>query len=168
MQTTAQKGVSPILATLLLIAIAVAAGIIVYVYVNSLSGGLTGGGGGQQVSDQLSLDSCSFSGNGTSTATFLVLHLRDTGAGSVSISSVYYDGNTIPLTSCISPCVWYAQSPANPVSVGSTVTLTLTVNGTLLSGSTPPLPSAGTSHIVKVITTTGGQGIYSVTAGRSG
>ncbi len=46
MQITARKAVSPIIATLLLIAIAVAAGIIVYVYVNSLCGNVTGGGGG--------------------------------------------------------------------------------------------------------------------------
>ncbi len=59
MHVTVRKAVSPIIATLLLIAIAVAAGIIVYVYVNSLAGGLTSGGG-QQVSEQLSLDAYNY------------------------------------------------------------------------------------------------------------
>ena len=42
-----RRAVSPIIATLLLIAIAVAAGVLVYVYVNSLSGNLTSSNGNQ-------------------------------------------------------------------------------------------------------------------------
>ena len=67
MKVTARRAVDPIIATLLLIAIAVAAGIIVYVYVNSLAGGLTQSGG-QQVSKQLSMDSYAFAASGANTA----------------------------------------------------------------------------------------------------
>jgi archaeal type IV pilus assembly protein PilA len=93
-----RRGVSPIIATLLLIAIAVASGIIVYVYVNSLAGGLTSGGGAQ-VSSQLQLQAYNFVGiSGTSTTSNGVVadvFLENTGSSSLTISSVYFDGTAL-------------------------------------------------------------------------
>ena len=159
MQITARKAVSPIIATLLLIAIAVAAGIIVYVYVNSLSGGLTGSGG-SQVSEQLSMDSYSFI-----TTTNPVLTLRDTGGSSVTITEVYFDGNVCTGTAsatdvCGAPTI---ASPTLSTTQTTSVSLTVTQPGHSATGFT-----AGTTHTVKVITADGGTFTFAVTAGRSG
>lgn len=93
-----KQGVSPIIATLLLIAIAVAAGVIVYVYVNSLSGGLTGASG-NQVSEELQLQAYRFSavsGTGPSSSNTVVqISLENVGSSAVTISSVYYDGTSL-------------------------------------------------------------------------
>jgi flagellin-like protein len=101
MKFSRRRAVSPIIATLLLIAIAVAAGIIVYVYVNSLAGGLTQGGG-QQVASQIQMQAANFlpqnfaSGpTKTSNGQVLDVFLENTGSSSVSISSVYFDGTQL-------------------------------------------------------------------------
>jgi hypothetical protein len=98
MKVTARKAVDPIIATLLLIAISVAAGIIVYVYVNSLAGGLTTGGG-TQVTSQLQLQAYTFTGiSGTSMTSNGVVadvFLQNTGSSSLTISSVYFDGTAL-------------------------------------------------------------------------
>jgi len=99
-----QRGISPIIATLLLIAIAVAASIIVYVFVNGLAGGLTQGGG-QQTTERLQMQSYNFAispGSGGITCgcsgQILELFLLNSGASSTTISSVYYDGVLQTLT----------------------------------------------------------------------
>jgi flagellin-like protein len=98
MKFTHRRAISPIIATLLLIAIAVAAGIIVYVYVNSLAGGLTSGGG-SQVSQQLQLQAYSFTGvASTSVSSNGVVgeaFLENTGSSSITISSIYFDGTAL-------------------------------------------------------------------------
>ena len=93
-----KRAVSPIIASLLLIAIAVAAGIIVYVYVNSLAGGLTGSGGGNQVAQETELAAYDFTGRGSAqtVGNAFVVVVKDAGSSSVSISGVYFDGT--PLT----------------------------------------------------------------------
>jgi archaeal type IV pilus assembly protein PilA len=141
MKMTARKAVSPIIATLLLIAIAVAAGIIVYVYVNSLAGGLTQGGG-QQVSDQVEMDAYNFQ-----SLSSLTLTVRDVGSTTVTIPSVFFDGQ-LTTNSC------------STMTPSSTCTLTIT-----------PIPSpatSGTSHVIKLLTASGGTAVITVVAGRSG
>ncbi len=156
MRMTSRKAVSPIIATLLLIAIAVAAGIIVYVYVNSLAGGLTTGGG-QQVSEQLSLDAYNY---GT-IASGVTMALRNTGSGSVTISSVFFDGALAASFGTQNPANCAAGSVAT--AVGSTCTFSLTT-----SPGSVETAIAGTNHVVKMISATGGTTVFSVTAGRSG
>ena len=98
MKFTRRRAVSPIIASLLLIAIAVAAGIIVYVYVNSLAGGLTGSGGGQET-QQIQLQAYKFtsiSGTGPASTNWIVdAFLENTGSSSVTISSIYVDGTAL-------------------------------------------------------------------------
>src|SRR3989442_511038 len=94
MLVTTRRAVSPIIATLLLIAIAVAAGIIVYVYVNSLAGGLTSGGG-QQVSAQVQLEAYSFNAVGTGSGQVIDIFLKNVGGASVTISAIYVDGTAM-------------------------------------------------------------------------
>jgi hypothetical protein len=101
-----RRGVSVIIATLLLIAIAVAAGIIVYVFVNSLAGGLTQGGG-QQTTERLQLQSYNFQlsppapNSGTAcgcAGQILELFLINSGSSSTTISAVYFDGALLTLS----------------------------------------------------------------------
>lgn len=160
MHRTARKAVSPIIATLLLIAIAVAAGIIVYVYVNSLSGGLTGSGG-QQVSDQLSMDAYNYGGSFATNG--ITVTVRDTGAGAVTISGVFFDGTPVPTlpSAPTGTCTSLATtSPYASCDVGQTFVFTIHAPATSAT--------SGTSHVIKLVTSTGGTSVISVTAGRTG
>jgi len=94
-----RRGVSVIIATLLLIAIAVAAGILVYVFVNGLAGSLTTGGG-QQTTERLQMQSFNFALSPQAcacTSQILQIFLQNSGSSSTTISSVYYDGNLLTL-----------------------------------------------------------------------
>ena len=160
MRMTARRAVDPIIATLLLIAISVAAGIIVYVYINSLSGGLTQGGG-QQVADQLALDAYIYT-QGTS----LTMTVRDVGSSSVQVTSIFYDGNlagTISATPTGTCSSLASSSPYGTCAPGQTLTMVLTASP---SGVTSA--ASGTSHVIKIETATGGTATFSVTAGRTG
>jgi flagellin-like protein len=95
-----RRAVSPIIASLLLIAIAVAAGILVYVYVNTLSGSLTGTQG-QQVAQQAQLEAYGFTaipttgGGSAGTGQLIDFYLKNVGGTSITISSIYVDGNAL-------------------------------------------------------------------------
>jgi flagellin-like protein len=150
MKMTARKAVDPIIATLLLIAIAVAAGIIVYVYVNSLAGGLTQGGG-QQVSDQLDMDAYNFN-----LLTAPVITVRDVGSSTITVSAIFLDGQlaTISGTGTPSGCA------TGTASIAPTTTCQFTL---MTSGIT-----SGTAHIVKILDTTGGTAVITIIAGKTG
>jgi flagellin-like protein len=154
MKMTARKAVDPIIATLLLIAIAVAAGIIVYVYVNSLAGGLTQAGG-QQVSDQIAMDAYNY---GT-ISSGVTLTVRDVGSSTVTINSVFFDGILVPGASLT------AQSPATCATGGVAISPTGACTFTLTPATAP---TSGTSHIVKILTSSGGTSVMTVVAGRTG
>jgi flagellin-like protein len=98
MKFSHRRAVSPIIASLLLIAIAVAAGIIVYVYVNSLAGNLTGSGG-SQLAQQVQLQAYSFtsvSGTGPSSSNWVIdASMENVGSSSVTISAIYFDGTAL-------------------------------------------------------------------------
>jgi flagellin-like protein len=135
-----QRAVSPVIATLLMIAIAVAASIIVYVWSIGLLGGLMGGGG-SQVKEQLILEA--YKWNVTLTAT-----LRNVGSSAVEIAAWYVGGN--------------AQTGGftGTVSVGGTISIT----AFSLSGSY----TAGVAYTLKVVSKTGGVFSFSVINGSSG
>jgi len=164
MQFTARKAVSPIIATLLLIAIAVAAGIIVYVFVNSISGNLTQQGG-QQVSEQISMDAYSFPSAGTTP----VLVLRNVGSASVTITQIYFDGNLCQTPGLV--CTG-GTDPAVTASGGCTSTSALPTTCTsgqyVVTTLTVTAQTAGTSHLIRVVTSDGGTFTFSIIAGRSG
>ena len=162
MRMTARKGVDPIIASLLLIAIAVAAGIIVYVYVNSLAGGLTQGGG-QQVSDQLQMDAYGYVAGGSGSLTITV---RDVGSSTVQVSSIFFDGslagtiNGVAGSTCASTST---SSPYGTCAPGQTLTIKMTSNPAGVQSA-----ASGTSHTVKILTATGGTSTFTVIAGRTG
>lgn len=197
-----RKGVSVIIATLLLIAITVAAGIIVYVFVNGLAGNLTSGGG-QQTTERLQMQGYNFNlgALGTCACSLQVvqLFLINSGSSSTTISAVYFDGVLIPaqptahnppLTgvgneAVITAANVYTYTDTKCVLAGDTATqfyclatpatasqstYTVGLTGEVAIGltSTFPTPVAGTTHTVKIVSSTGATNVFTVTAGRSG
>ncbi len=166
-------GVSPIIATLMLIAITVAAGIIVYVFVSGLGNGLTQGGG-QQTAEQIELTSYSFTplsgtgtcnGNTTMVAPCITISFKNAGGSAVTIDSIYFDG--LPLT----PNSVLTTTPIT-LSTHSNGIVLLVGSGTFTSGKGgyTGLPSGlagGSSHVLKFVTKTGGLFSYTITAGSS-
>ena len=181
-----RRGVSPVIAVLMLIAIAVATGIIVYVWVMGLSGSLTKSGG-TQVSEQLELVAYDFSS--TSNVT---LHIRNTGGSKIILDRIYFDGNRVAIAktsysvyykvTSLDDSTSYSAASTSPyyLSVidgwtsGSTITganikadMTLDVGGTLiLSISLKSSARSGSSHVIKIITADGAIFPFSVIAGR--
>lgn len=155
MKVAQRKAVSPIIATLLLIAIAVASGIIVYVFTGSLAGNLTKSGG-SQVTEQVSMDAYSYQ-----TPPSLTIYLRNTGPSTINMSQVYFDGTSYVAASMFSSASTSCTLAVNGESVqcapGGTVVLTLSEAST-----------TGQSHTVKVVTADGAPFPFSVVAGSTG
>ena len=145
-----RKGVSPVIAVLLLIAIAVATGILVYVWVTGLAGTLQQTGG-QQVAEQLELLAYDFTDTSTPK---LVLYLKNPGGITVTIDKVYV-GQTGGTIVEVSKSLTLAPGASNSLTISGTDFGTLSV-------------SSGTSYTVKIVTTTGAVFTYTVIAGRSG
>ena len=140
-----KKGVSPVIAVLLMIAIAVAAAILVYVWSMGLIGTLTTGGG-QQVREQVILDSYRWP---TSPGT-LTLYLRNVGSAEVKVDAIYIAGNS---TTIAGTKVLPVQGPAQEITV------------TPLGGTSY---TSGVAYTIKIVTKTGGIFSYSVIYGSSG
>ena len=81
-----KRGVSTFIAVLLLMALAVAAGVVIYSYTMGYLGGL----GGTQLPGALSLDTA------TCNTTHMVAYIRNIGKGSFSVDSAYVDGVMVP------------------------------------------------------------------------
>jgi len=135
-----KKAVSPVIATLLMIAVAVAASVIVYVWSAGLLGTLMGGGG-SQVKEQLIVEAYSWPQGGS-----LTLYLRNTGSSPVKVEKVYVGGSTGSIT---------------PTDIGVGVSMNVPVSG--LTGQT-----VGVAYTIKIVTTTGGVFSFSCIYGSSG
>ena len=197
MDFTQRKAVSPIIASLLLIAIAVAAGIIVYIYVNSLSGNLTQGGGAQ-VSERLQMQSYSFSVSPPTCACaqwVLDLNMVNSGGGATTISAIYFDGTQMTVSTPFASPATALTTIANNAYTAPSSSYVVDTNAACTSGAAAQFlcfsaattktsysaqdtgqvfitfgaaQTAGTTHTVKVISLTGATYVFTVTAGRSG
>ena len=138
------RAVSEIVAALLLIAIAVAAAVLLYVFSIGLLGSL-GSSGGQQTKEQVIMEAYTFPTAGPLTVT-----LRNVGSASEALGSADYFVNGIVAsgTGCTSP-VTPSQSCVETVTVAT---------GSLISGAAYPF---------KVVTPTGGVFSYTVIFGGS-
>ncbi len=137
-----QRAVSPVIATLLMIAVAVAASIIVYVWSIGLLGTLMGGGG-SQTREQLILEAYSWTAGGTLTFT-----VRNVGSATVTVASMYLGGSAL------------TTGAALTVSIGSATQIySATPAGTYTSGA---------AYSLKLVSTTGGVFSFSVIDGSSG
>jgi len=137
------RAVSAVIATLLLIAIAVAAAIIVYVFSIGLLGGLQTSGG-QQVKQQVILEAYNWN-----TLTSLQLTLRNVGPAQVTFADWFVSGAKIAPSGSGCSAANYA------LPVGQSCTETLTLAGY----------SAGVAYVVKVVSIDGAVFSYSAIAG---
>ena len=181
-----KRGVSVVVATLLMIAITVSAGIIVYVFVGGLAGNLTRSGG-QSVTERLSIQSFNFAispGTCDCAQEVLEMYLLNPGPASTVIASVYFDGalltlgtppvsntplvndafymlpSTTTLASTTAGDIYFSantQQSSYPVTSVGQLVITFTAAVTYGSG-----------HTVKVVSSTGAQNAFTVEAGISG
>jgi len=136
-----RKALSPVIATLLMVAIAVAAAIITYVWSMGLLGGLMGTGG-SQTKEQLIIEAYDWTATGA-----LKVILRNVGSAQVAIAAIYLEGNSL-------------GAGASTVNIGGTVSYSLAVTGITIT--------SGASYVLKVISATGGTFTFSVVAGKAG
>jgi len=135
-----RKALSPVIATLLMVAIAVAAAIITYVWSMGLLGGLMGTGG-SQTKEQLILEAYDWRGAD------VLFTLRNVGSSSVTVAAVYLEGSS-------------QITATATVGIGSTAPFTITgPSGTW---------SLGASYVLKVVTITGATFSYSIVKGKAG
>ena len=143
------RAVSNIIAALLLIAIAVAAAVLLYVFSIGLLGSL-GSSGGQQTKEQVIMEAYSFPSGGP-----LVVTLRNVGSATENLANADYFVNgvvasTQSLASCASSAVTPGGSCVASVTLGS------------YGGLTP-----NAAYAFKVVTPSGGVFSYTVIYGSS-
>jgi len=139
------RGVSQVIAALLLIAIAVAAAILLYVFAIGLLGSL-GSGGGQQTKEQVIMEAYSFPG------TTLTVTMRNVGPSAVNIGGADFFINGV-------------GSSMNGGCSGVTLTPTQSCQATITySGSSLV---SGAAYPFKVVTPDGGIFSFSIIAGGS-
>ncbi|MDG7012803.1 MAG: hypothetical protein JRN46_01080 [Nitrososphaerota archaeon] len=165
-----RRAVSPIVATLLLIAISVAAGVIVYVFTVGIAGTLTNSHV-NQLTEQISLDAYNFQ---SSPPNYLTMYLRNTGTGAVTISAVYFNGalaswyGTCGATAATTTVTSGSDSTVTTLIVSTASTTAESAQGTCQLNIYGITASAGTSYQVTIATVDGGKFIYNVVAGQTG
>ena len=147
------RGISTIIAALLLIAIAIAAGVLLYVFSMGLIGSLQGSGG-QQTKDQVIMEAYQWPAGNT-----LTLNLRNTGATTVNLAAAdFYVGGTA-VTAAITNPAGGTCSTTNAVAPGTACIATLTIVGASYS--------AGVAYVIKIGLSDGGVMSYSAVDGSS-
>jgi flagellin-like protein len=144
------RGVSQVIAALLLIAIAVAAAILLYVFAIGLLGSL-GSSGGQQTKQQLIMEA--YNWNGANNA--ISLTVRNVGSASIDASTTDVFVNGIKVAA----------------GLGGTCGITLTPGGSCTASFTAPPGSSsyvpGAAYPLKLVTPDGGVFSYSIIDGGS-
>jgi hypothetical protein len=150
---SSRKGASEVIAAMLLIVIAVAATVLLYVYVSGLMGSLQGGSVQQQYLEQISLDYYDWT-----TLSTLKLTLRNVGVAKVTFSDFFIagQGNTTALTFG-SGC----NSPRGVLTVQSSCVVTFSI-------PTGFSATSGIVYSVRVISIDGAIFSFSCIAGRAG
>jgi len=146
-----KKGVSPVIAVLLMIAITIAIGVLVYVWISGLAGSLTKGGG-SQVTEQLELVAYDFRDLNQ-----CKIYIKNTGSVKVNIDEVYFNGTKLNYTTASTPNSGeYAGTTS--LDVGETAAIVIGVSDA----------RSGVSYIIKVVTKSGAVFTFTVVAGRTG
>ncbi|MEM1568398.1 MAG: archaellin/type IV pilin N-terminal domain-containing protein [Thermofilaceae archaeon] len=139
-----RRGVSPVIATLLLIVIAVVAAVLAYIWVSGYMGRVTSQAEAQapQLQERIKIDAASVSGN---TVTIYVTNIGDV---NVTIASAYvlYENKT---------AVCSSTNLAQNIPKGKAGSVTVS-NCNLVTGTT---------YIAKVVTSKGVEATYSFTKG---
>jgi archaeal type IV pilus assembly protein PilA len=157
-----KSGISPIIATLLLILIAIAAGVVVYAYVIGFVGNTTTGQGSG--TSQLNVDTAAGKGStgaltafvrniGGNTATLTAFYVLDSTGNIVAGGSFIGTTSVSSATACAT--ITAAAGMACTLSAGSSVQINVAGGITM---------SAGSSYQLKVTTADGSSVIYSFKA----
>jgi len=141
-----RAGVSPVIATLLLIVIAVAAAVLAYIWIIGYQGTLTQQASTAQLQERIKIEAVEYTG------TSLKVYVRNIGDVKVNISAVYvYDpSGTVLAKSILTP----SQYSIDPGKVTDTTPQSPTVTVTL---------APGTTYTVKVVTVKGTEATYTFT-----
>jgi len=129
-----KRAVSPVIAVLLLVVIAVAAAIITYVWLTGYIGTLQQQSGTQQVQERLKIEGVKISGN------TITIYVRNIGDVKVNITSAYLldtDGNVLAVNT----------TGSKSLDAGKSTTATVDISGVSLTN--------GRTYIVKVTTERG-------------
>jgi len=154
-----KRGISEIVAALILISIVVAASIVIYVYSSGLLGSLQGASPQQgEYTNQITLEFYDWTSLNT-----LKLTLRNTGSGLAVFAAFYVSGSEVALktgSTCttISATIT-ASSTISTLKPQSSCTTILDLTGLTIS--------AGLAYPVKVVTKDGGVFSYSCIAGHT-
>jgi flagellin-like protein len=139
-----KKGVSPIIATLLLIVIAVAAAVVTYAFVTGFIGTATSQSNQQGA---MAIDT------GTITdGTHLTVYVRNTGTKSEILGAAYVNNTLIPATS-----VWINSVVNTPYTLGPGAVVNVTCVGTVNWAD-------GNSYTVRIVASDGTPVAYSLHA----
>lgn len=138
-----RRGVSPVIAVLLMIAIAISIGVLVYVWISGLAGSLTNTGG-TQVADRLELVAYQFSGSN------LILYIRNAGNNKVTVDEIYVLGESIMDST---------SDVGVPINPGETQQIQVSLNGDYQDGQ---------AYTVRVVASSGSIFSWTLIYGRSG
>jgi hypothetical protein len=155
-----KRGVSEIAAAMLLITIAVAASIIIYVYSSGLLGSLQGAQPQQgQYTNQITLEYYDWTASLDPNLHTLKLTLRNTGSGLAVFAAFYVSGEAVTLKSGGTCAIVNATSTTSMRPQGSCVAVLGIPSGLTIS--------AGFAYTVRAATRDGGVFSYSCIAGQS-
>jgi len=144
----AKKGISPILATLLLIVIAVAAVIITYAWVLTFTGSQT-----QQAGAVLSLENVRYYSSTGSAKNRTEIVIRNSGTADAKIVAVYWSSSGYSALQQLTSGTDYSLSPSTgSISAGSSATVTILWGS---GGVTGGAWSVSTTYYYKIVTETG-------------
>jgi flagellin-like protein len=140
--TTRRRAVSPIIATVILIAVAVALGIAVAVWAGALTGSLS-------KTEKLVINSYT---TGSGAAENLVISITNSGAGAITVTQVMF--NSVPVTTitaamCTGAGFTWNSATSQSLLSADTGTITIPV------ASLPSAPSPGISYPITVVTAAG-------------
>jgi len=138
--TSKRRGVSPVIATLLLIVIAVAAAVLTYIWVTGYMGTLQSQAGAQQVQERIKIEAIDITNN--------KVYIRNIGETKVTIAAVYL------INSTTGSIIASNTTTATDISPGDLQSVGLTLDTYMKSGAT---------YIVKAVTKKGTEATYQFT-----
>lgn len=145
LETKEKRAISPIIATLLLILIAIAAGVVVYAYVLGFIGNSINQNGTGPSSESLTINAWVVESNDTS----VLIFVQNTGSNPINITSAFFYNSAGSLLTQNTTLAGYGSTHGAGVIVNSGATGSVYVKG--VSGFVK-----GQSYQAKVVTTLGG------------
>ena len=152
------KAISPIFATLILIAIAVIAGVVVYMFTSGTLATMTGGGTAAQ--EKVAIQAIQGKADTTTAAGSITVYAQSLSGNTVKIDSVIIKnaGGTVigTISSSTSGAITYVASGVSATGIGTVLTTVNIVVPIVTTTPITPIMAAGTSYTVTLVSTVGG------------